>query len=258
MTIKLNGKSLTIDKVVQVARDLEPVEVAADAWERIKKCRAMLDDKVAKREVMYGVTTGIGELSEVVLTPEQTHDFQRYLVYSHSAGCGEPCDQDDVPRGYDRPRQRPLPRVFGAPPGRRRNLRPYAQQGRHAGRLPAWLGGACGDLSPMSQIALVLIGEGEAYYQGKRLSGKDALAAAGISPIVFEARDGLAAINGSNLITGMGASSCTTADRGSRLRSGRRHGVPSPKRQYPMPRRAASPRTRLPGRDGRAPRICAA
>jgi histidine ammonia-lyase len=90
MTAKLDGKSLTIESLVEIARGGEPVEVADDAWERIRKCRAMLNDKVEKREVMYGVTTGIGELSEVVLTPEQTEQFQRYLVYSHSAGCGEP------------------------------------------------------------------------------------------------------------------------------------------------------------------------
>ncbi len=205
MVIKLDGKSLTIDKVVQIARGGEPVDVADDAWARIRKCRAMLDDKVQKREVMYGVTTGIGELSEVVLTPEQTQQFQRYLVYSHSAGCGEPCDLDDV-------RASMIGRVNVHCQGLS-GLRPVVVETLVAmlnkGVTPVVFQhgsvGACGDLSPMSQMALVLLGEGEAYYRGKRMSGAEAMKAAGVPTIVFEARDGLAAINGSNLITGMGS-----------------------------------------------------
>jgi histidine ammonia-lyase len=213
MVVKLDGKSLSIDKLVSVARGGDPVEVADDAWARIKKCRAMLDDKVQKREVMYGVTTGIGELSEVVLTPEQTQEFQRYLVYSHSAGCGEPCDQDDI-------RGAMVGRVNVHCKGLS-GLRPVVVETFvnmvNKGVTPVVFQhgsvGACGDLSPMSQLALVLLGEGEAYYKGKRMSGKEAMAAAGIPTIVFEARDGLAAINGSILITAMGSLQLADMDR---------------------------------------------
>ncbi len=205
MTVKLDGKSLDVDAVVRIARENEPVEVTADAWERIQKCRAMLEAKVEKREVMYGVTTGIGELSEVVLTPEQTQQFQRYLVYSHSAGCGEPCAEDDIRAAMA---SRVNVHCLGYS-----GLRPLVVETLVAmlnkGVTPVVFQhgsvGASGDLSPMSQVALVLLGEGEAFYRGKRMSGKEAMDAAGIPAIVFEARDGLATINGSNVITGMGA-----------------------------------------------------
>jgi histidine ammonia-lyase len=202
MVIELDGKSLDIDKIVKVARDNEAVVVADEAWARIKKCRAMLDDKVEKCEVMYGVTTGIGELSEVVLTPEQTEEFQRYLVYSHSAGCGEPLDVDDVRAS------RVNCHCVGLS-----GLRPLIVETLvlmlNRGVTPVVFKhgsvGASGDLSPMSQIALVLLGEGEAYYEGRRLGGQDAMDAAGVPVVVFKARDGLATINGSNVVAGMGA-----------------------------------------------------
>ena len=205
MTAKLDGKSLTIESLVKIARDGEPVEVTEDAWERIRRCRAMLNDKVEKREVMYGVTTGIGELSEVVLTPEQTQEFQRYLVYSHSAGCGEPCDVDDIRAamttrinchciGYSGLRPVVVETLLGM---LNKGVTPVVFRNGSVG--------ASGDLSPMSQVALVLIGEGEAFYGGKRMDGKKAMDAAGIPTIVFEARDGLATINGSNVVAGMGS-----------------------------------------------------
>src|SRR3990172_1031242 len=90
MTIVLDGQNLTVIKLVQIARDGARVELHPDAVERIKSCRRMLEEKVAAHEIMYGVNTGIGEFSEVVLTDEQVKDFQRYLIYNHAAGIGEP------------------------------------------------------------------------------------------------------------------------------------------------------------------------
>lgn len=86
MTIKLDGLGLTIETVVQVARENEKVELHPEAKKRIEKCRALLEDKIQKREIMCGVNTGIGELSEVVLTKEQAEKYQKYIVYSHAAG----------------------------------------------------------------------------------------------------------------------------------------------------------------------------
>ncbi len=205
MTVKLDGKSLDIEKVVAVARGAEEVAVAADAWARIKKCRAMLDEKLGKREVMYGVTTGIGELSEVVLTPEQTQQFQRYLVYSHSAGCGEPLDEDDVRAAMTSRINVHCLGVSGLRPFVVETLVAMLNKGVTPVVFQHGSVGASGDLSPMSQIALVLLGEGEAYYKGKRMGGAEAMKAAGVPSIVFEARDGLATINGSNVVAGMGA-----------------------------------------------------
>ena len=90
MSIILNGSGLTIGKIVDIARNNVPVELAPDALERMKKCRAMLERKIEAKEIMYGVNTGIGEFSEVVLNDDQVKDFQKYLIYNHSAGIGDP------------------------------------------------------------------------------------------------------------------------------------------------------------------------
>lgn len=96
MAIQMTGKNLTVEKILKVARDREKIVISPEAVKKMKKCREMVERKVKERAVMYGVTTGIGELSEVVLTPEQVEKFQRYLVYSHAAGYGEPVEKDAV------------------------------------------------------------------------------------------------------------------------------------------------------------------
>ena len=90
MPIVLDGSSLTIEKLVAIARDNEKVELAPEALERIKVCRAMLEEKLANKEIMYGTNTGIGEFSETMLNDEQVKEFQKYLIYNHAAGIGEP------------------------------------------------------------------------------------------------------------------------------------------------------------------------
>ena len=88
--IVLDGHSLTVEKLARIARNGEKVELHQDAKDRIQKCRRMLEDKIEKHEIMYGVNTGIGEFSEVVLDDDQVKDFQKYLIYNHAAGIGEP------------------------------------------------------------------------------------------------------------------------------------------------------------------------
>ena len=205
MSIVLDGRHLTIEKLARIARDGEAVELAPEALERIRACRALVERKIAAREVMYGINTGIGEFSEIILNDEQVRDFQRYLIYNHAAGIGEPA---------------PVAYVRGAMAGRinvhahgrsgcrpeitlclvemlNRGVTPYVCQKGSVG--------ACGDLAPMSQIALLLMGEGQAWYKGELLPGAEALKRAGIAQPGLEARDGLATINGSNLLTAMSA-----------------------------------------------------
>ena len=88
--IELNGKNLNIGKVVDIARNNAKVSLSPVSQEKIKKCREFLEKKVANKEVMYGVNTGIGEFSEIVLPDDKLKDFQKYLIYNHSAGIGEP------------------------------------------------------------------------------------------------------------------------------------------------------------------------
>lgn len=204
MSIVVDGH-LTVEKVVKVARENEKIELHPEAVEKIKKCRALLEDKIKKNEIMYGVNTGIGELANVVLTQEQVERFQKYIIYSHAAGYGEPLPVDVV-------RAAMLSRISchcHGHSGLRLEVVELLKELLNRGVTPVVCQkgsvGACGDLSPMSQIALVLMGEGEAFYNGERLPARVALEKAGLKPLVFQARDGLATINGSNVITGIGA-----------------------------------------------------
>ncbi len=201
----IKGSGLTIEDVVNVARHGQKVELHPDAEKRINTCRAMLEKKVEAKEIMYGVNTGIGEFSEVVLDDDKIEDFQKYLVYNHAAGIGDPA---------------PIEYVRGAMLGRinvhahgnsgcrieitqtlvdmlNKGVTPFACQKGSVG--------ACGDLAPMSQIALLMLGEGKAYYKGELLPGKEAMDKASIPVPGLKARDGLATINGSNLLTAMSA-----------------------------------------------------
>ena len=94
MAITINGKSLTIEKVVKVARGKEKVKLSKNSIKLILDCRRMAEDKIAQKEIVYGINTGIGEFSETVLDDDQIEDFQKYLVYNHSAGIGEPAKKN--------------------------------------------------------------------------------------------------------------------------------------------------------------------
>ena len=205
MTITIDGNGLTIEKLIRVARLNERIKLHPESANKIKKCRQMLEEKIKSKEIMYGVNTGIGEFSEIVLDDKKLKDFQKYLVYNHAAGIGDPA---------------PLEYVRGAMLGRvnvhahgnsgcrieitntliemlNKNVTPYVCQKGSVG--------ACGDLAPMSQIALLLMGEGEAYYKDKLMNGKKAMDKANIKIPGLEPRDGLSIINGSNLLTAMSA-----------------------------------------------------
>jgi histidine ammonia-lyase len=209
----LDGKSLTIADLVRVARRGQPVELATSARARIQRCRSFVEERIAEGAVMYGINTGIGELSEVVLPPDQLRSFQRYIVYSHAAGCGTPLPPEVV-RAAMCSRVNVLANGHS---GVRLAIVETLVQMLNTGVTPVVFDkgsvGACGDLSPMSQMALVLLGEGEAYYEGRRMPGADAMRAAGVAPVEFEARDGLAAINGSNMTAGFGSLELHDTDR---------------------------------------------
>jgi histidine ammonia-lyase len=205
MSLIITGKNLRIEDVVNVARNNQKVELHPEAKERINACRLMLERKIDRGEIMYGVNTGIGEFSEVVLNDDQVKDFQRYLIYNHAAGIGDPMPLDYV-------RGSMLGRINVHAHGNsgcrlvitqtyvemlNKGLTPYVCQKGSVG--------ASGDLAPMSQIALLLLGEGQAYFKGELLEGKEAMKRANITVPGLEARDGLATINGSNVLTAMSA-----------------------------------------------------
>jgi len=212
MALTIGNGRLAIEGVLRVARQKEQVTVSDAAFDRIRHCRSFVEKKIAEHAVMYGITTGIGELSEVFLPPEQIKAFQKYIVYSHAAGYGEPMAEEIV-RAAILSRMNVLSQGHsGCRPVIVETMRDLLNKGVTPVMCQKGSVGACGDLSPMSQMALVLIGEGEAFYKGERLPSKIALQKAGIEPVVFEARDGLASINGSNVITGMASLQLLDAD----------------------------------------------
>jgi histidine ammonia-lyase len=205
MAITLNGAGLTIEKLVEIARNRQQVELSENSISLINKCRKLLEQKIVNREIMYGVNTGIGEFSEIVLTDEQIKEFQKFLIYNHAAGIGEPTREEFV---------------RGAIAGRI-NVQAHGNSGcrveitqtlvelLNKGVTPVVCQkgsvGACGDLAPMSQMALSMMGEGESFYQGERMPTRLAMEKAGIPIPGLQARDGLSTINGSNLLTAMSA-----------------------------------------------------
>jgi histidine ammonia-lyase len=205
MTIVLDGQNLTVEKLTRIARHGEQVELHPDALARIRVCRQMLEEKVAAHEIMYGVNTGIGEFSEVVLSDDQVKQFQKYLIYNHAAGIGEPVSIENVRAAMAGRINVHAHGNSGCRPEITQTLVDMLNKGVTPVVCQKGSVGASGDLAPMSQIALLLMGEGEAFYQGERMAGKDALEKAGIPIPGLQARDGLATINGSNLLTAMSA-----------------------------------------------------
>lgn len=201
--ITLKAKDLTIDEVVRIARNGEKIELHNDCWQGIEKCRKMLEDKIQAKEIMYGVNTGIGEFSEIVLDDEQIKDFQKYLIYNHSAGIGKPFPIEFVRAAIS---TRINVQAHGHSGCRRqitetlisllnKKITPVVcEKGSVA---------ACGDLAPMSQVAMLLMGEGEAFYEGTRMPAKEAMEKAGVPAPGLEARDGLSTINGCNFVAGI-------------------------------------------------------
>jgi histidine ammonia-lyase len=205
MSLVVGEGRLCIENVVNVARHGESVDLSESALERIRHCRKFVEKKVEEHAIMYGITTGIGELSEVFLPQDQIKDFQKYIIYSHAAGYGDPV-KAEVARAAILSRINVLSQGHsGCRAVIVETMRDLLNKGVTPVMCKRGSVGACGDLSPMAQMALVLIGEGEAFFNGERMPSKDALAKAGIEPVVFEARDGLASINGSNVMTGMSA-----------------------------------------------------
>ncbi|MBI5217544.1 MAG: aromatic amino acid lyase [Bacteroidia bacterium] len=205
MALIISGHGLTVEDVVKAARFGEKVELHPESVKKIMACREMLDKKIAAHEIMYGINTGIGEFSEIVLNDDQVKNFQKYLIYNHAAGIG-----DALPAEYVRAAMLGRINVHAhGNSGCRLEITQTLIDMLNKGVTPYVCNkgsvGACGDLAPMSQIALLMLGEGHAYYKGEFLEGADALKKAGIPVPGLEARDGLAVINGSNVLTAMSA-----------------------------------------------------
>ena len=201
----LTGRDLTVTDVVAVARTGAPVSLDGAARERMAASRAVIERVVASGDTVYGVTTGFGDLADVRVSPEQTATLQRNLVRSHAAGVGEPLPEEVV-RAMLLLRANALAvGLSGIRPNVVDLLLGMLNAGVHPVVPSRGSVGASGDLAPLAHLALVVIGEGEAVVNGARLPGGDALAAAGLEPVELQAKEGLALLNGTQLMAAIGA-----------------------------------------------------
>ena len=201
----LDGRSLTLAALGRVANGAAPPPLAAEARAHMHATRAVIDALVAGGAVAYGVTTGFGKLSDVAIPPARLRDLQRNLVRSHAAGVGAPLAAREV-RAMMLLRANVLARGHsGARPEVAELLLAMLEGGVHPVVPEQGSVGASGDLAPLSHLALVLIGEGEAEFAGEALGGGEALRRAGLAPVALEPKEGLALVNGTQAHTAVAA-----------------------------------------------------
>jgi len=204
-TIVLDGKSLSLKDVVLVSRHDYKVELSNGAKDAIKNSREYVDRLVDEGRVVYGITTGFGEFSKVSIAKNQTELLQKNLIVSHACGVGNHLPFDSV-RALMLLRINALTQGFSG-------IRLETVQGfigmLNTGVIPAVPEkgslGSSGDLAPLSHIVLPLLGLGEAYYDGKLMPGAEAMKRAGLTTIALTSKEGLALINGTQAMTGIGA-----------------------------------------------------
>lgn len=203
--VYLDGNSLNLEDFINVVRNGYKVELTEDAVKKVKKSREMVDKFVEEERVVYGITTGFGKFSDVNITKEETTQLQRNLIISHSCGVGEPLSQEES-RGVMLLRANALAKGYsGIRLSTLNTLVDMLNKGVHPVIPEKGSLGASGDLAPLSHMVLVMLGEGEAYYNGERLSGKEAMDKAGISVVELTSKEGLALINGTQVMTSIGA-----------------------------------------------------
>jgi histidine ammonia-lyase len=213
--LELHGDRLRLEEVEKVARGTPApaVRLASGARERVEAARAFVERVVAEGRVVYGLTTGFGALSEVVIPPDRIRELQVNLIRSHAAGVGEPLSEAEA-RAITLLRANVLALGHsGVRPVVIERLCELLNRRVHPVIPSRGSVGASGDLAPLSHLALVLLGEGEAIFEGERLPGGEALRRAGIEPITLEAKEGLALNNGTQVQTGIGILALLAAER---------------------------------------------
>jgi histidine ammonia-lyase len=199
--VLLDGASFTLDDLEAVARARRAVALAPAAREAVARARRVVDDAVARGEVVYGVTTGFGNFAEVVIPRDKLAELQQNLVRSHAAGVGEPLDEAET-RALMVLRANVLAKGYsGVRPQTLDLLVAMLNAGIHPVIPSQGSVGASGDLAPLAHLALALIGEGECLGDGRRVPTADALQRAALSPVTLEAKEGLALINGTQLMS---------------------------------------------------------
>jgi len=203
-SVHLDGETLTIEKVVATARGYAPVLLSPAARKRMQRSRRWVERAVKERNVVYGVTTGFGWFQNISIPPEKLRQLQRNLILSHCAGVGEPLEEEVV-RAMLILRANALAKGFsGIRISTVESLVEMVNRRVHPVVPSQGSVGASGDLAPLSHIAAVLIGEGEALFQRRRMTGARAMKAAGLKPVILEAKEGLALTNGTQAMAALG------------------------------------------------------
>lgn len=214
--VVLTGRSLTIEDVVHVARGA-PVRIADEARERVRAARRFVEKLAQSDEPTYGINTGFGTLSEVRIERPNLDRLQLNLVLSHAAGVGDPLPKEVV-RALMVCRANVL---AGGHSGVREEVVDLLVALIDADIVPVVPSrgsvGASGDLAPLAHLALVLIGRGEAWVNGERVSGAEALANAGLKPIVLREKEGLALVNGTQAMLAVGVLALVSAEEAARV-----------------------------------------
>ncbi|MFC7439897.1 histidine ammonia-lyase [Laceyella putida] len=211
--IVLDGSRITPEDVAAVAFNNVSVFLGDEAVKRVVACRRMVEELVRTGKVVYGVTTGFGKFSDVHISSEDAVELQANLIRSHACAVGQPLPEPTVralmmlranalAKGHSGIRLKTLQLLVDC---LNHGVHPVIPE---QGSL-----GASGDLAPLSHLALVLMGEGEAFFQGKRLPGAKALAKAGLKPVSLKEKEGLALINGTQAMTSTGTLAVVKAER---------------------------------------------
>ena len=211
--IVLGVEEMTLEHLVAIAREDVRVRLSRESEELIHASRKLVEQWVQEGRIVYGITTGFGALSDVTISQENSRSLQENVLMSHAAGVGNVLDKEttravlalrikDLAQGRSGIR---LFTVHQLVELLNRQVLPLVPEKGSVG--------ASGDLAPLAHLSLVLIGLGEAFYQGKRLTGAEALTRAGLEPLRLEAGEGLALVNGTQLTTAIGGLAVSDAVR---------------------------------------------
>ncbi len=216
-SVVLDGQSLTIAEIEAVSLNRRAVEIAPAARVRMTASRATIERILAEGQTVYGVNTGFGKLSDVRIPHESLAQLQTNLVRSHAGGVGNPLAESES-RAMLLLRANVLAKGFsGVRPELVDLLVAMLNAGVHPVIPERGSVGASGDLAPLAHLALVVIGEGEAFYEGERRPGGEAMGRAGLVPLALGAKEGLALLNGTQAMTAVGALAIGRARRLARL-----------------------------------------
>ncbi|MEM2281369.1 MAG: histidine ammonia-lyase [Candidatus Bathyarchaeia archaeon] len=203
--VQIDGENLTIEDVVEVAYERARVSIPENVKVKVEKSRKVLEKLLEKGEIVYGVNTGFGALSNTVIPKEKIKQLQTNLIRSHAAGVGKPLGKDVV-RATMLLRANTLAKGYsGVRPIIIETLVEMLNRGVHPIIPAKGSVGASGDLAPLSHMALVLMGEGEAEYMGEILNGGEAMEKAGLKPVQLDYKEGIALNNGTQLMTAIAA-----------------------------------------------------